>query len=519
MSKVRVSSRSAPFAGHFARLQASPWLRRGSYVGVGLAVFVLGATYLNLRYPPDMPSFMVIGSGWVASGEPTSLRVRARTIDARSAVKVTVSRIELGGREIAFQQAGGDPVTVSFRVPVANGAGQTDRLQLTVTAGERTETVPVPVEVLTGDTTPDTVPTPPPKLMATDKAFRLSLIPEGPGVVARLDNQIFVKVRTPSGEPVSGATVTIAHSSFRGGKIVLTTDASGLGAFDIDADRPSYTLKMKVARGDAEAEFEETISPGGRQMLLRTAEAVLRPGEIEQVEIVTWRQGVPVFCDLRHGSVWLWSREIDLQASGHRVDAGPLAPGRYDLQCYFHPHTPGSTWGSLPIVVGDGDPLVLLAARVRQAEVVNPGALELPGTTRSDLAAGYFLALLNAPPVMPTLLVNTRDADDAGREAAWTSKKRVVLIVLGGVFVLVLLLVFELILGNILSQRDRMRAYAAELAADGDGDGDELDDLVMAAHKERDSLVRTRGIVLVVLVGGTLIANLIAFILLMVLIR
>lgn len=517
-----MGSEIAPRTGYLARFQGSPWVRRATFIGVGLAVFVLGATYLSLRYPSDLPSFMVVGSGWVASGEPTSLRVRARTIDARSAVTVHIDKVVFRDSEIPFEQTGTDPVTLSFRVPVVERGGGTEHLRITATAGERTETLDVPLEVLVGDTMPDTIPLPPPRLRATEKAFRLSLIAEGAGVVARLTNQVYVKVRDPAGEAVRGAKVAIAHSALPDGKVTLVTDGNGLAVFELEANRPSYTLKMKVTKGEAEAEFEETISPAGRQMLLHAPEAVLRPGMSEEIAVDTWRRGVSVFCDLRRGSVWLWSRQLDMGTEGHKVSVGPLAPGRYDLQCYFHAHTPGSTWATLPIVVGDGDPLELLRRRVARAEIVNPAALDGHAHSKDALAAGYFLALLNQPPVMPTLLLNTREGDQQVREEAWGAKKRVVLIALGVVFVLVILLVFDLILANVLAQRDRMRAYAAELAADGDiveEDGDELDELVMASHKDRDSLVRTRGVVLVVLVGGTIVANLIAFILLMVLIR
>ena len=507
-----------------ARLEAWPWLRRVVFSGVGLAVFVLGSTYLGLRYPPDQVAFMVIGSGWVASGEPTALRVRARTLDAGRAEAVVIEGVAHGGREIPFSAQGDDPATVSFRMPVVAGAPSSERLALTVRSGERREALSVPVEVLAAD--PEAVPLPAlaPVLSDTLKPFRLSLVPEGAGVVARLDNRIYVKVRDAAGRSVEGAEVEIANSSFPKGRLRLTTDANGLAEFSLEANRPNYTFKTKVRRGEEVAEFEEMIVPAGRQVLLRAASAVLRPGERMQVDLSTWKRAARVYCDLRRGSVWVWSRSIDLGVDGHLIEVGPLPPGRFDLQCYFHAHTPGSTWATLPIVVGDGDPLALLALRAADSAVVHPDALIHAPGGRPELMAGYLQALLNQPPVMPTVLLNSAEADAQAREAAWDAKKSFVLVLLGGVFVLVLLVVFDLVLGNILAQRDRMRAYAADAAGDdepdaGNVDGDELDDLVAVAHKDRESLVRTRGLVLAVLVGGTLLANLVAFIALMLLVH
>lgn len=513
------------------RLGALPWVRRAVFIGVGLAVFVLGATYLSLRYPDDVETFMVIGSGHVAAGEPTALRVRARLIDGRVNVPVTIDEVAFGegvasegggvGEAVAFEAEGDEPVTVRFGVPAI--AGRLGTVRLTARAGDRRAVLDVPVTVLSpAQMAREAPPRVAPDLPETPRPFRLSVLPQGAGVIARLDNRVFVRVRDPDGASVPGARVTITSSAFDDGELTVRTDAHGLAEFQLEATRPTYQLAFAVSAGGEEATFEETVAPAGRQLLLRGPSRVVAPGERATVEIVTWKRQSQVFCDLRRGPVWLWSRAIDLPTEDDEVVVGPLAAGRYDLQCYFNPHTPGSTWATFPLIVSDAPELETLTSMVAREARLHPASLRFEATgvaAERERAVSYLLAHLNASPQLPEVIVNTRADDDAAREEAWGSRKRLVLLALGGVFLLIVLVVFDLILGNILAQRDRMRAYAADLDEDEAPDDAGLDDLVMAAHKSREGLTKTRGVVLAVLVGGTIIANLVAFITLMILIR
>lgn len=519
-----------------SRLGALPWVRRAVFIGVGLAVFVLGATYLSLRYPADVETFMVIGSGHVAAGAPTALRVRARMIDGRVNVPVTVDAVAFGPgvaaegggdvEAVAFEAEGDDPVTVLFDVPgrLPGIDGRLGTIRLTVRAGDRREVLEVPVTVLSAAQVAEEAPfRVAPDLPETSRPFRLSVLPQGAGVIARLDNRVFLRVRDRDGASVAGARVAITSSAFPDGALTVRTDASGLAEFQLEATRPTYQLGFEVSAGGEQATFEETIAPAGRQILLRGPSGVVAPGERATVRIVTWKRQSRVFCDLRRGPAWLWSRAIDLPSDGKDVEVGPLPAGRYHLQCYFHPHTPGSTWATYPLVVTDAPEIATLTSLVEREAKLHPASLAFDDAAADPEArervVSYLLAHLTAAPVMPEVLLNTRADDDAAREEAWGSKKRLVLIALGGVFLLIVLVIFDLILANILAQRDRMRAYAAELSEDEAPDDPGLDDLVMAAHKSREGLAKTRGVVLAVLVGGTIVANLVAFITLMILIR
>ncbi|MCA9515391.1 MAG: hypothetical protein KC635_10640 [Myxococcales bacterium] len=514
------------------RLGATPWVRKAVIGGVALAVFVLGATYLSLRYPPDAPSFIVFGSGKVAADRTASFRVRARLHDERTSPPVKVTSVDLVAPGVApttlgFQTTDGDPAAIEAVIPAfPGGKGPVKAaLRVVATAEDRTTALDVPIEVLRVDPAFDEgLLDAPVTLGKTDKPFRLSVLGEGAGVVSQLDNRMFVRVRDPDGRSVADATVAITNKALPDGKLTLHTDENGLATWHLVAERPSYLFKTTVTKGDASAEFEDTLVPAGRQLLLRSDRPVLRVGEVGKVLVIAWHEQDVLFCDVRRGAVWLRGLRVALRSKGSAFDVGPFTePGRYDVQCYAHPTSPGNTWATLPILVGDGDPLAVLAHEVGASRTLAPTSLELVATGSPDDALRYLQSLANAPIMGPEVLASTHETDVATREAAWDHKKRVVLFALGGVFVLVLLLVADLVIGNVLATRDRMRAYAAELAEESVDDepapGDDLDELTQLAHKSREGLVKTRGVLLLVLVGGTLIANIIGFIALMALIR
>ncbi len=498
-------------------------MRRLVIIGVAAAVFLLGATYLNLRYPPDRPTFMMVGSEHVAAGRSTTVRVLARLVDARSRLDAEVLSVQVDDHVVPFEAEGTRPVTVAFEVPGAL-RGREVTLAVTARAGGREAVLRAKVGLIKTDPESSPLSAVPPTLPATKRRFRLDLVPEGAGLIARLHNHIYLRVRDAFGAPVEGARVTVTHQALPGGAHVSVTDASGLTSFDLRADRPSYRFALQVVKGDAEATFERTIVPAGRQLLLRTDKPAMAPGDKSEIRFVTKKDSPTVYCDLRHGPVSLWSGTLIDVDEQTRLPVGPLAPGRYDVQCYFHPHTPGRTWATIPLLVGEGGVREQLTAEVQREGLMHDEALPLSPETRREVAIGYLTALLNEPPVMPAKLANLRNADVAARDEEFEAAKTNVLIALGGVFLLVLLLVADLILGNILGTRDRMRAFGAELAADEEAgasveDLAALEDLTLMAHKSREGLVKTRGVMLVVLVGGTLVANIIAFIALMALVR
>ncbi len=80
-----------------------------------------------------------------------------------------------------------------------------------------------------------------------------------------------------------------------------------------------------------------------------------------------------------------------------------------------------------------------------------------------------------------------------------------------------LLWVGEMIIRNVLVTRQSLRRYAAEMMEDGELF--DIDELATTAGQQRARLLRTRGLLVLVVVGGAIIANVVGLLALFSMIR
>lgn len=480
---------------------------------LGLALFVLGVAYLSLGRQPDVATFFVLGGTHVRAGAPAAVRVRARLADARSGVPVVVAPVHPGADGV--QVDGEEPAIVSFRVPAdARGAYS---LALSAQVGPRQQELVVELPVVRGSSRVG-LPDLEPGLSETTLAHRVQVLPEAGELAANMDNRVFVRVLdVEHGAPVAGAAVTVEHPALTGGEHACTTDASGLCELSLVARQPSFRLVVEVRQGEVATRTDALLRPRGRRMLLRSPSPVVPPGEPVRVELTTWEAEETVYCDLLESGAWIASRRVGTRRGAATIDLGPLAPGRYDLQCYAHDIDPGDAFATLPVIVEAGDPLEV-ALRVARGEglVHRAAAVAPPGTVRA-LALRYWTAVLRADPRPPRVLVSTREADLAARTELHEAAKQRLLLAIGAIVLVVLLWVAETILKNILTTRDSLRRVATEMLHDGDLV--DVDDLTAASFSSRSALVKTRGVLLLVVVGGAIVCNVVGLVLLFLLIR
>ncbi len=480
---------------------------------------MLGASYLSLQKLPDTPTFTVFGGAHVQAGMSTAFRVRATWLDANKPLDVRVHGVKVAGVESKVL-AEGNPAIVRLHMPADLGAAAD--VVFDVEAAGRRSDVTARVPVLHSRGGFDVAPTSDASLPKTSADALVKLVPEAGHLVRGMDNRVFVQVRSPQGAPLKAVDVTIRHPALAGGETTKKTDVFGLAEFQLEGNRPSFRLKVSVERkSEVLATLEEQLVPAGRQAMFRGPQRIIA-GNAEPAVLTLWKSDRRTFCDLLLGSVWLDTYRLSPTKRALDIPVGNLAAGRYDLQCYFNPIILGTTWATTPLHVteGNGKTASWLDEAAAQA-ALHPDTLKAlrdagPPTERLE---SYLRALLLEPPLEPTAHAATRADDMATRADAWSTKKLWVLLALGGVFVLVLLLVFYLILQNIITTRDRMRQFAVEAADDGPIDDHDMEDLSVVPYRSREGLARTRGLVLVVLVGGTLIANAIGFLALMALIK
>lgn len=496
---------------------ARPRLRWVAAGLVGLSFFSLGTIYLSLDRMPDVVTLVLLGGEKLEAGSTAVVRVDGRMADSNKRVPVEVNRVTLDGQPAKIAVVGsGSPVDVHLTVP--EGAGEKAKLAVSVSAAERVEALEVELPVtrhgsgLVGLAPPSSLP-------EIKTSHRVELLPEAGVLIGGMDNRVFVRVRAPSGVPVEGARVVVKHPTFTGGQRELRTDSSGLTDFFLSAKRPSYRLGIEVSsEAEGTTRMEELLRPLGRRMRLDVEPVVTRPGEIPGLTLTTWRPEDRIYCELRRGPAVLWSSYVSVPQRTLALKTPPLSAGAYDMVCYDHPHVPGDTYASVPVLVAEGDPLEVLLAEARSRGRWHESALTAPEGTRPQRAQRYWIAALREPPVALQLLAATRGEDLKARQEERDTFKTWVLGGIGVLFLLLLLWIGDLVLKQIVDQRDRLRAFAIE-NADEDGPDDEIELLMGLSHKGREGLQRTRGMLILIVVGGTLILNVIAFVWLLAIIR
>ncbi len=502
-------------ASRLHRLADARWFRLGVTGLVGSALFVIGVMYLDLDREPDVTSYLVVGGEQARSGQPVAVRVSGHLTDARRSRPVRVTHVRLDDKPVAAAVVGEDPAIIS--VPVPENAGDSVEISMTATS-ERGETelrfrLPV-VHGRASSGLPELAKTSLPKVTT---AHRVTLLPEAGELAANMDNRVFVRVLSRDGEPVSQARVIITHASLPKGEVALVTDGSGLAAFTLAGNQPSFRLGISVRSGEDLTETDALFRPYGRRMRLDTEPIVAAPGTAVVATLRTWESGVRVFCDLVVDGAWVRSEAVTTDRGEARLELKGLPKGLHRLQCYEHPLDPGESFATAPIVVADGPPLDALLAEVRGRALVRDKVATAPPGTDPTLAAAYWQAILRETPQPPRVLVSTREHDLEARAAAHDRRKARLLLGFAGVMLIVFLWVAEHIVRHTLLSRDRMRAFAIE--SEMDGEAADMDGLMPAALSGRSALIRARGVLLAVVVAGAILANVIGLLALFAMIR
>ena len=104
------------------------------------------------------------------------------------------------------------------------------------------------------------------------------------------------------------------------------------------------------------------------------------------------------------------------------------------------------------------------------------------------------------------MLVSTRESDVRAQKETRDRNQGGLLLAMAALVLVVLLFIADLLIGHSLDTRDRMRAFAMESIEDGtfDPDHDFLNLQELAARK---SMLKTRGMLLVFILLGTVALN------------
>ncbi|MCB9729737.1 MAG: serine/threonine protein kinase [Deltaproteobacteria bacterium] len=455
---------------------------------VGLAVFLLIATWIALGAAPRVTRFLLVGGPDVIPGLTTAFRVG---VSGDETATPTVRAVRVDGTAAQGEPHGTDWRVVPFLVP--RSARDVIRLTMEAATDDARATLDVEVPV----TRPRTVVPPPldparAGLVTGDS--RIAVLPESGMLVAGMDNRVFVRVRDLGGVPLDGATVRVSHPSLDGGEVQRVTDASGLIDFNLRAQQISYTLRIEVRKADERFEGRVALGTVGRQMTLSLETASTPPGVRPRARLTTWQASARVFCEVLLGDVVLWADTARTTLNAAEISPDPLPIGRYDLQCYDHPLAPGEAFASVPIVVAEGDPMAAVLAHVHATGLSERVTAFGPGRVAPGRAADFWLSILRRPLVKPQVLVDTGPETERALAERRRTSRAYVVAALGVVLMLFAVWLVDGLLRSRIESRERLRELA-------------LDDTGRQAWLGDANLVRARRILAVLLIGGALLVN------------
>jgi hypothetical protein len=474
-------------------------------VALGVAFFLLGSTYLSLSGPQEISAVLVVGGKRVRAGSPAHLRVVARSIPGRRALPVSVRGLELEGKTLPLSQEGDSPVMIVFEVPV--DAPPRSQIVLRLTVGGEPRTLPLEVEVSRFTPTPsnpDLVT--PVALPEIATPHRVEVRPEQGELVLGMENRLFVRVRAMGGEPIPLAPVHLVHKSLPGGEVHLITDSDGLAEALVIADQPSLRIKVEASAGGETTRTDALLRPRGRLLILETEKPVFRPGEAIDVRLRSWKPVAPVVCDLLWEGAWIWSRPVTTAEGLATIALGTLEPSRYDLQCSPHAIDPGEAWASVPIWVDERPPLSVLAGAIEAGGHIHPSGAKFSTEPVGRRTLAYLASHLRSTVERPHVLVSTRESDLRAQKETRARAQFWLLLAMAAVVLIVLLFVADLLISHSLDTRDRMRAFAMDSLEDGTFDPDH-DHLNLRELGQRQSMLKTRGMLLVFILLGTITLN------------
>jgi len=177
------------------------------------------------------------------------------------------------------------------------------------------------------------------------------------------------------------------------------------------------------------------------------------------VTLRTWKASTHAYCELVTGDVVVWADYVLTEKGEAKLHPPTLPAGRYDLQCYDHPASPGTAYASVPIIVSDKDPLESIIAEVKRHKLPAGASVDPPEGADANLAMGYWLSVLRRPLTPPQLVLDTREADIAEHEAERKTRQVRILSALGVVVLLFMLWVADGILKTVIATRERLREF------------------------------------------------------------
>jgi len=172
-------------------------------------------------------------------------------------------------------------------------------------------------------------------ITVSQASLLITAVPEGGKLVRGLENEVFVLASYPDGTPTKADLEVHTGAS----RQRVKTDEAGIATIQIPGNDANSVLRID-ADDRKGSRVSETITletrAGEDQVLLRTAHAVVKPGDRMEIVVLSTRRSGAAYIDLVHDGQTILTRDVDLENGRAEMNliAGPEMSGTMAINAY-----------------------------------------------------------------------------------------------------------------------------------------------------------------------------------------
>jgi uncharacterized protein YfaS (alpha-2-macroglobulin family) len=172
-------------------------------------------------------------------------------------------------------------------------------------------------------------------ITVSQTSLLITAVPEGGKLVRGLENEVFVLASYPDGTPAK-ADLEV-HTGAARQKV--NTDEAGIATIQIPGNDANSVLRIDAddRKGSRASETVTLETRSGEdQVLLRTAHAVVKPGDRMAIAVLSTRRSGAAYIDLVHDGQTILTRDVDLENGRAEMNliAGPEMSGTLMINAY-----------------------------------------------------------------------------------------------------------------------------------------------------------------------------------------
>ena len=172
-------------------------------------------------------------------------------------------------------------------------------------------------------------------ITVSETPLLITAIPEGGTLVRGLENEVYILASYPDGTPAK-ADIQVRMGGVRQ---TTKTDEAGIATIQVEGNDVNTMLRIEADDQNG-SRTSQSVSletrAGEDQLLVRTAHAVVKPGDRIQISVLSTRQTGAAYIDLVHEGQTILTRDVDIESGKAELNliATPAMSGTLTITGY-----------------------------------------------------------------------------------------------------------------------------------------------------------------------------------------